>query len=173
MSDTSRLQRFLDFSSEVTAFAVFDLLGTGMADDYMKTVDVIVGPATLDELLQAYADLLQATPGVSAVDRKPAMSREILGSTKLGPIARNIIKLWYSGTWYKLSAAWSERFGPAPGDHTFVVSPSSYIEGLLWKAIGAHPAGAKAPGYGSWAFPPRIPEFEGDPAPAKPNHASV
>jgi len=24
----------------------------------------------------------------------------------------------------------------------------------LWRAIGAHPSGAKAPGYGSWVNPP-------------------
>ncbi|NNH33825.1 hypothetical protein C9413_32005, partial [Rhizobium sp. SEMIA 4085] len=40
-----------------------------------------------------------------------------------------------------------------------VVSPDAYIEGLLWKAIGAHPAGAKGPGFGSWAFPPKIPDL--------------
>jgi hypothetical protein len=32
---------------------------------------------------------------------------------------------------------------------------------LLWKAIRAHPAGAKGPGFGSWAFPPKIPAFPG------------
>ena len=29
----------------------------------------------------------------------------------------------------------------------------------LWVAIGANPPGAKAPGYGSWAYPPQIPGF--------------
>jgi len=37
------------------------------------------------------------------------------------------------------------------------------VEGLLWTAIGAHPAGAKAPGYGSWAEQPRIPPPAGAP----------
>jgi hypothetical protein len=174
MSDPARLQSFLDFSAEATAFTVFELQGTGMVGDYMKTVDEVAGPAVLDALLEAYGMILTRASGASPADRKAQMSREIMGDTRLGPIARNIIKLWYSGTWNKLPQSWSERFGPAPGDRTFVVSPSGYIEGLLWKAIGAHPAGAKAPGYGSWAFAPRIPDFEGDPAaPAQPNHASV
>jgi hypothetical protein len=174
MSDPARLQNFLDFSAEATAFTLFDLQGTGMAEDYMKTVDDVAGPAVLDALLEAYRKISASANGASPADRKAQISREIMGDTRLGPIARNIIKLWYSGTWNKLPPSWSERFGPAPGDRTFVVSPSAYIEGLLWKAIGAHPAGAKAPGYGSWAFAPRIPDFEGDPAaPTQPNHASA
>ena len=39
---------------------------------------------------------------------------------------------------------------------TSTVTSASYQEGLLWRAIGANPPGAKAPGYGSWAKPPRI-----------------
>jgi hypothetical protein len=174
MSDQARLQNFLDFSAEATAFTLFDLQGTGMAEDYMKTVDDIAGPAVLNALLEAYRKISASASGASPADRKAQMSREIMGDPKIGPVARNIIKLWYSGTWNKLPHSWSERFGPAPRDRTFVVSPSAYIEGLLWKAIGAHPAGAKAPGYGSWAAAPRIPDFEGDPAvPARTNHASV
>jgi hypothetical protein len=174
MSNAARLQNFLEFSAEATAFTVFELQGTGMVEDYMKTVDDVAGPAVLDALLEAYGRILAGASGATPADRKAQMSREIMGDTRLGPIARNIIKLWYSGTWNKLPHSWSERFGTAPTDRTFVVSPSAYIEGLLWKAIGAHPAGAKAPGYGSWASAPRIPDFEGDPAaPAQTNHASV
>jgi hypothetical protein len=83
----------------------------------------------------------------------------ILGNELLGDVARALIKLWYSGTWFELSSAWTERFGPRAANTTFVVSPDAYVEGLLWKAIGAHPAGAKGPGFGSWAFPPKIPAF--------------
>ena len=169
MSDPARQQRFLDFSSAVTAFTVYDLQATGMVGDYIRTVDEIVGPATLDALLAAYGRAV--ADGASPAGRKAAISRDVMGDSRLGPIARNIVKLWYSGTWNRLPHGWSENHGPAPADRTFVVSPSSYIEGLLWKAIGAHPAGAKAPGYGSWAHPPRIPDFEGDPA--RPDSAPV
>jgi hypothetical protein len=79
----------------------------------------------------------------------------------LGPVARNIIRLWYVAIWYELPKRWKERFGGIDGempefDETYVVSPAAYTEGLLWRAIGAHPAGAKAPGYGEWAEPPII-----------------
>lgn len=152
-AESSRLDRFLAFSAEVTAFTVFDLQGTGQSEAFLKTVDDIVGAATVDELLAAHGGVEE--PEGQA--RDAALRRGIFGDQKLGPIARNLIKLWYSGVWSELPTAWTEAYGPAPKDVTFVVSPSSYVEGLLWTAIGAHPAGAKAPGYGSWTEEPRIP----------------
>jgi hypothetical protein len=162
MSDDARLERFLELSAELTAFKVFELHGTGIAGDFMKTVEEIVGAAVLDAMLDIHGKLPKEGP--NGLDRKGVVSRELLGNSRVGPVARNIIKLWYTGTWNRLPSAWSERYGPAPRDRTFVVSPASYIEGLMWKAIGAHPAGAKGPGYGSWRHPPKIPDFEGDPA---------
>jgi hypothetical protein len=157
----SRLDQFLAFSAEVTAFTVFDLRGTGQSEAFLATADDIVGAAVVDELLAVHGGAERAGEGQA---RDVYLRREIFGREKLGPIARNIIKLWYSGVWYELPATWTEAFGPAPKNVTFVVSASSYVEGLLWTAIGAHPAGAKAPGYGSWAEPPRIPPTAGAPA---------
>jgi hypothetical protein len=87
------------------------------------------------------------------------MRREVFGHEKLGPIARNIIKLWYIGIWEPLPQHWIERYGPLDTNTGFMVNESAYTEGLLWVAIGANPPGAKAPGYGSWAHPPQIPDF--------------
>lgn len=160
----SRLDLFLAFSAEVTAFSAVELQGTGQAEAYLKTVDEVVGTALVDELLATHAGQMRATGDEGRAARDTYLRRAVFGNEKLGPVARNIVKLWYSGVWYELPTAWTEAYGPAPKDVTFVVSPSSYVEGLLWTAIGAHPAGAKAPGYGSWAAPPRIPRFAGDPA---------
>lgn len=153
---SARLDSFIGLSAELTAFTAFDLYGTGLAERYLATLDTILGAELTDVLLQAYAAL---PPPVPAAARATALRVTILGDELLGDVARALIKLWYSGTWFELPTAWTERFGPKPADATFVVSPDAYVEGLLWKAIGAHPAGAKAPGYGSWADPPRIPDF--------------
>lgn len=161
--DASRLDQFLAFSAEVTAFGVVELQGTGQAEAYLQTVDDVVGAALVDELLVLHAKAPRATGNEGRAARGAHLRRTIFGDGRLGPVARNIVKLWYSGVWYELPGAWTETYGPAPQDVTFVVSPSSYVEGLLWTAIGAHPAGAKAPGYGSWAAPPRIPRFADDP----------
>jgi hypothetical protein len=156
MSDATRLERFLAFSAEVTAFSTFDLRGTGQADAYLSAVVGVVGDAPLAELLDTYGrvrDEAGQDPGQLA----NVLRRDIFSDAKLGPIARNIIKLWYVGTWYELPPEWSEAFGALERNFTFMVSPAAYTEGLLWPAIGANPPGAKAPGFGSWAEPPQIP----------------
>jgi len=153
----SDLKEFLKFSTVVTAFTEFQLLGTGQADLYYATVTGIVGEQTMGELLQAFRSVQgEAHHDPALFDKK--LRAEILSDEKLGPIARNIIKLWYVGTWYQLPQAWRESFGAMDGDKDFIPSPTSYVEGLLWPAIGAHPPGAKAPGYGTWGDPPQIPE---------------
>jgi hypothetical protein len=154
-TESSLSQRFIHFSSEVTAFSVFDLHGTGQAQSYLSTVIRVVGEAVLAELLDAY-DRAAGTAG--------ALATEIFSDEKLGPIARNIIKLWYAGTWYELPSEWTESFGALANDGTFTASSQAYPEGLLWRAIGANPAGAKAPGYGSWAFAPVFPPIPGEEA---------
>jgi hypothetical protein len=148
------MARFLDLSARLTAFTAFELQGTGQAEPYLATAEAAIGEDVLGELLTAY-ERLQGRQDGAAVDR--LVRREILADAKLGPIARNIIKLWYIGTWYELPSAWRELFGTREQDFTHVVSPAAYTEGLLWPTIGANPNGAKAPGYGSWAEPPRIP----------------
>ena len=84
------------------------------------------------------------------------MRDDIFNNDKLGPVARNIIKLWYTGTWFQLPNDWRKAFSESDKDTTFTVTAMSFTEGLLWKAIDANPSGAKAPGYGGWVLPPRI-----------------
>ena len=87
------------------------------------------------------------------------LRRSILGDARLGPVARNIMKLWYLGIWYELPRPWIEANGARAANITFMVSAEAYTEGLVWPAVGANPPGAKAPGYASWTGPPQIPHF--------------
>jgi len=160
VTDSERLRKFLDFSSKLTAFSVYDLEGTGQAEAYLSTVTGVVGPEIVDKLLDTYAGVKTAAQ-VEGRDLDGMLRREILADAMLGPIARNIIKMWYVGTWYQLANAWRQTFGTREKDFMHMVSAAAYTEGLLWTTIGANPNGAKAPGYGSWAQPPRIPA-EGD-----------
>jgi len=159
--ETDLAGRFLAFSAEVTAFTVFDLHGTGQATSYLDTVVRVVGEGLLTELLDAY-DRTDGQAGVGLQARVAALDAGIFSDEKLGPIARNIIKLWYVGVWYELPPDWTDSFGALENDDTFTASPAAYPEGLLWRAIGANPPGARGPGYGSWAQPPRIPPVPGD-----------
>ena len=148
-------EQFVTFSAEVTGFNPFELYGTGLTDDYLAAVIKVVGERSLGELLDAYSKITIAQGKL----RTSRMRREVFGHEKLGPIARNIIKLWYIGIWEPLPQHWIERYGPLDTNPGFLVNEGAYTEGLLWVAIGANPPGAKAPGYGSWAHPPQIPDF--------------
>ena len=155
MSDHSaRIDEFVAFSSAVTGFSDFRLRGTGQVAAYLATLDEIVGEHVVGDLLAAFGGVARDDTDQKAVQR--ALRRDIFSDDRLGPVARALIKLWYTGTWYELPAEWREYYGHTGLDRTFVVSASSYTEGLLWPAIGANPAGAKPPGYGTWALPPQV-----------------
>lgn len=149
---SAELAPFLDLSIELTCFTRFELLGTGLANDYLKTAQTAAGPA-LDTLLDRFGALPQGT------GRDAALRRDILGDEEVGPVARAITKLWYIGIWYEMPGNWTEKYGARGSNTSVMVSAAAYAEGLLWTTIGAHPPGAKAPGFGSWAEPPAIPSF--------------
>ena len=164
MFEKSKLEQFLELSSDVTAFTVTELAGTGQADVYLKTVEEGAGIAVQEGLLDTYTRLV-AGVGKSATERRALLQSAIFADAKLGPVARAIVKLWYVGYWYGLPDPWQSRYGPSVRPDSFVPTPASYAEGLLWQAIGAHPSGAKAPGFASWKYAPRIPSFTDDPGP--------
>ncbi len=156
MTDRDQLQAFVAFSAAVTGFSEFELQGSGQADEFRSTVAEVAGDDVLAELLEAWARVGDESQGESA--RVPdLLRRDVFSDLKLGPVARNVIKLWYVGIWYELPPEWTDEFGAREKNTTFMVSASAYTEGMLWPAIDGNPPGAKGPGYGSWTGPPRIP----------------
>ncbi len=148
---------FLDFSAVVTGFSRFDLEGTGQAELYFDTVWEIIGSEILGELLEIFHDLdRRAKKRYDPSILTEGLRSKILVSAKRGPIARNIIKLWYSSTWEQLPPAWQTWYGNGKDDKTFIPSAQAYPEGLVWRAVGVNPPGAKAPGYGTWSEPPVV-----------------
>jgi hypothetical protein len=145
---------FLELSAVLTGYGPTDLLGTGMARRYYDETVSIVGEAVVGELLGAAVSSLRAAGG-DAADLEEAVRRKILADAKLGPVARNVIKMWYLGSWYQLPRAWREAHGAHARDTDHVVSAEAYQEGLVWRAIGSHPPGAKQPGFGTWSQPPQ------------------
>ena len=130
---------FLNFSAEATGFSRAILEGTEQAGIYFDAVRDIVGSIAFEEFLQSY--------GSNGLEK-------VLSAPKLGPIGRNVIKLWYTAIWEQLPPGWRETYGASPKDRTFVISPTAYTTGLLWTAIGTNPPGANGPGYGTWSDPP-------------------
>lgn len=142
------LELFLDLSVALTGFNRVELLGTGMTEGYLKTLGDVLPGGVLDELLSAYERL------PSGDEREATVAAEIFEDTKLGPVARNVILLWYCGTWAGLPEDWRSAYGSAPADTHRVISADAYLAGLQWVAAGAHPIGARAQGFGAWAVPP-------------------
>ncbi|MBV9159961.1 MAG: hypothetical protein JO281_00050 [Pseudonocardiales bacterium] len=133
LSDEGR--RFAERSAVLTGFAPYDLLATGMADLYLATAREQVGAAVLDAVL-------------AVVDRDP----DSLSGTDL-EVARALTYLWYTGAWPRLAP---EAHGLLRREAAveFIVSPEAYTEGLVWRTFTGHPAGARAPGFATWALKP-------------------
>jgi hypothetical protein len=153
-----RLDRFVELSALLTGFGPVYLLGTGMAEAYLRAADAALPPGVLDELLGAFGRL-PAGPAPSggpaqSAGAEAAAGQAILGDAKLGPVARTLILLWYRGAWTALPDTWRSAYGTSPLDTDHVVSAEAYQAGLQWIAAGAHPAGARQQGYGAWASPP-------------------
>lgn len=155
MAPADLLHGFLALSSALTGFSVYRLKGTGQAESYLSTATGIVGEATVRALVSAFCRIVDQAGGDEDTIEH-GIRRNILSDNKLGPVARNLIKLWYIGTWYALPVEWREAYAAGGRDRTFIVSPDAYTEGLLWPAVGASPSGAKPLGYGMWARAPRI-----------------
>jgi hypothetical protein len=151
------MEYFLDFSVALTGFSRFHLIGTGQASLYFETVRDIIGADIFGELLQTFHRIdLNAQNNSDESVLTEGIRAEILASEKLGPLARNIIKLWYVATWYQLPQDWRDVFGTREKDKTLIPSPQAYPEGLLWPTIGVNPPGAKGLGYGTWSEPPSV-----------------
>jgi hypothetical protein len=143
-----RADQFLEMSAFLSGFGRVQLLGTGMTDSYLRAIDAVLPEGVLDELLDAFGRLS------AGEDREAAVGSAILGDPKLGPVARNVILMWYCGTWTALPDAWRSAYGASPLDINHVLSSEAYQAGLQWVAAGAHPAGARQQGYGAWAVAP-------------------
>lgn len=144
------MEEFLATSTVLTGFSRFDLHATGLTTVYLELLTKAVGRSVLDELNRAIAALPADEPA-----RDEAVRKTILNDRKLGPVARNLIKLWYLGFWPGMSDDWAQEFGMS--DEVVaseVVSAEAYKEGLAWRAINAHPSGAKQQGFGAWSQPP-------------------
>jgi hypothetical protein len=146
---TSRPQSLVKLSAALTGFSPVALHGTGMTQAYLEKISSIVPSSLLDRLFEPFEKPFESSA--------PGNLTEILNDPDLGPVARAIAVLWYSGTWTKLPEAWRARNGAAPGDATGVVSTAAYQAGLQWAVVGAHPAGARQQGFGAWSTEPAEP----------------
>ena len=141
-----RLDEFLELSVALTGFGRSQLMGTGVGAEYLKTVEDIVPDVSV-------ARLFDAARKLSPCDEQAVES--LVTDRTLGPIVKNIILMWYCGTWNPLPKDWCEVHGRSSKDVGHVVSSAAYLAGLQWATVSAHPPGGLPGGFGSWAFPPQ------------------
>ncbi len=143
------LEDFLLVSAALTGFTVADLHATGMVKTYLDTVRDITGDDIAMRLLTVGSRALRWPDDVER-----QLQLRVMDDKDLGPVARSLVVLWYTGGWVQLPADWRQRNGASTADCDRLLSARSYTEGLMWPAIGAHPQGAKPPGFASWVDPP-------------------
>ena len=143
---------FLALSAALTGFTRVDLLGTGMAQRYFEEVTRVLGEEICTDLWSAAGEVFQRRSS-SEEELEKEIRREILSHPKLGPVAKNINVMWYLARWTKMPHDWRRRYYASPKDFNHVVSAQAYPEGLVWRATGTHPPGAKPTGFGIWSLP--------------------
>lgn len=147
---TSR-QTFTELSVALTGFDRAELAATGLLGTYYDTLVRIIGEREAGHLLRDAADALELD---RMNNNSAALETDVIRNPRYRPVVVNLIKLWYLGRWYPLPPAYRDRNGATADDVEHVISAQAYREGLVWAAAGAHPMGAKPPGFGSWAEPP-------------------
>jgi hypothetical protein len=134
---------FVTVSVALTGFSAAELHSTGMVQTYFEEMAMTVGRPIRWEYLKATL----GDPGAALTD------------DKWKPMAQNVIRLWYLGQWKALPDGWAKAyfdkemqkgFNEFGRDADRVISTLSYQEGLVWRAIGVNPPGAKQPGFASW-----------------------
>jgi len=136
---------FLWLSIHLTGFDRAELEGTGMVAEYCRYVAERIGRDEADPFWEIVTKLRPKRPPRNADALNKAIRQQLIDDHAWGPVARNIIRLWYTGTW---------RQSDKDPTSEVIISPQAYKEGLVWRAISSHPAGARQPGFGTWADEP-------------------
>jgi len=139
MSNLKNLKVFEEFSILITGFCLSEIQGTGLSETYYDVIAKEIGEKVFIGLLGTFNNL-DIKDCNHLTEMESICADEIIES-KYNDTINTIILLWYTGQWN--------------GQESYIVSSASYIEGLVWSAIQAHPMGAKQPGYGTWSLPPQ------------------
>jgi hypothetical protein len=146
------LATFVAFSAVLTGFSRIELEETGVASLHLNALLQKVGAEITQEVLAGAKQALEQADPVAAIQSG------IWKSPKLGPVVQNLVALWYIGSWQPLPKQWLEQYRWDQPDLStgpeWISPPQPYEEALVWRAIYAHPPGAKPTGFASWADVP-------------------
>lgn len=114
---------FIRLSSALTGYSQLQLGATAVATTYLKLLETILEPAIFRTLVEKASTL----PEGNADDAHVAA---LLADPMLGPVLKNLILVWYTGTWNALPADWQQKYGQSTRNVTHVVSAGAYQGGL-------------------------------------------
>ena len=136
MSSESELDDFLGLSRILTGEP---RLARELAAQYLSRLTASAA-STVTTMLATYRELAGI---LSCVALEQAVSQKIAADPSLGPVARNAIYLWFTGA-----------IPDAQGINWQFGAPEQYLNGLIWRVIGAHPPAYSNGYYGHWRYPP-------------------
>lgn len=138
-----KLKTFENLSAIITGFSKADIIATGLLEVYFETIENELGKDVFESLLLDF-EKIKLNDAEQLSKSEHSNLKELIFSSKHKIIINQIIQLWYLGEWITTSGS----------NQNYIISSQSYLEGLIWKAIAAHPMGGKQPGFGTWGFPP-------------------
>jgi hypothetical protein len=120
---SSELPTFVSLSEALTGFDALDENAT-LAQSYLDLIRSSCAKSDVDGIFAVWKEI----GGLEQSVRDSRIERDIMNSDTLGQLARWLILLWYTGSLYR-------------ADGSVQQTKEGYIEGLVWKAIKAHPIG--------------------------------
>ena len=147
------MEQFLNLSAVLTGFNKVELQEAGVGREYLNLLVEMAGDTLCFELW-AETQAIYAKHAGHPARLEREVNQRILKNPKYAALARNIILVWYNAIWYQLPPDWTAPRGANALDQDQVVSAKAYPEALIWRAIGAHPPGAKPQGFAAWAMRP-------------------
>lgn len=133
------LDDFIAMSSALTGTRDLD---RGIAAQYLDRISQDAEGGKLNDLLRTFREIWAA-----GGDTTEAISRRIMNDANLGPLAQQIIVLWYTSALHRQDEKGNHIFD-------FPEDPNQYFSGLVWGAIRAHPLGLSGGYFGHWKYPP-------------------
>jgi hypothetical protein len=133
------LNDFIALSCALTGTRELD---RGVAAQYLERISNDKEGGKLGALLRVFGEI-QAAGG----DVDEAIRRRIMNDAEIGPLAQQIIVLWYTSALHSQDAKGNHLFD-------FPEDPNQYFSGLVWAAIRAHPLGLSGGYFGHWKYPP-------------------
>lgn len=138
------LYAFENLSIILTGFSRADIESTGLLQTYFDTIVNELGSTYFENLLSIFQKIKTNNPEQPSI-QEIRQIKDLMDNAEFKQHIDQIIQLWYLGEWVVTPYS----------DKNYIISSQTYLEGLIWKAIAAHPMGGKQPGYATWGFPPQ------------------